>query len=52
MKYLDSIKELLGNIPILKLNNLNIKLRVNIFAKLKNNNPSGSVKDRIGIYMI
>ncbi|MGO5091127.1 cysteine synthase family protein [Clostridium sporogenes] len=52
MKYLDSIKELIGNTPILKLNNLNIKPDVNIFVKLEINNPGGSVKDRIGIYMI
>ena len=52
MKYLDSIKELIGNTPILKLNNLNIKPGVNVFVKLETNNPGGRVKDRIGIYMI
>ncbi|HCL4437498.1 cysteine synthase [Clostridium botulinum] len=52
MKYLDSIEELIGNTPILKLNNLNIKPGVNVFVKLETNNPGGSVKDRIGIYMI
>lgn len=52
MKYLDSIKELIGNTPILKLNNLNIESGVNVFVKLETNNPGGSVKDRIGIYMI
>lgn len=52
MKYFDNIQELIGNTSIIKLNNLNIKTGVNIFAKLENNNPGGSVKDRIGIYMI
>ncbi|HCL4444692.1 cysteine synthase [Clostridium botulinum] len=52
MKYLDSIKELIGNTPILKLNNLNIKPGISVFVKLETNNPGGSVKDRIGIYMI
>lgn len=52
MKYFDNIQDLIGNTPIIKLNNLNIKAGVNIFAKLENNNPGGSVKDRIGIYMI
>lgn len=52
MKYLDNIQELIGNTPIIKLNNLNIKKGINIFAKLESNNPGGSVKDRIGIYMI
>lgn len=52
MRYLDSIKELIGDTPIIKLNNLNTKPGVNIFAKMENNNPGGSVKDRIGVYMI
>ncbi|MEW9095448.1 MAG: cysteine synthase family protein [Clostridiaceae bacterium] len=52
MKYLNSIKELIGNTSIIKLNNLNIKDGVSIFAKLENLNPGGSVKDRIGAYMI
>ncbi len=52
MKYLDSIKELIGNTPIIKFNNLDIKAGINIFAKLENHNPGGSVKDRIGLYMI
>lgn len=52
MKYLNNIKELIGNTPILKLNNLNIKADVSIFAKLENHNPGGSVKDRVGVYMI
>ncbi|MGG7144744.1 PLP-dependent cysteine synthase family protein [Clostridium nigeriense] len=52
MKYLNNIQELIGNTPIIKLNNLNIKEGVNIFAKLESNNPGGSVKDRIGVYMI
>lgn len=52
MKYYNDIRELIGNTPILKINNMNIKKGVNIFAKLENMNPGGSVKDRIGIYMI
>ena len=52
MKYLNNIQDLIGKTPIIKLNNLNIKKGVNIFAKLECNNPGGSVKDRIGIYMI
>ncbi len=52
MKYIDSIQELIGSTPIIKFNNLNIKDGVNIFAKLEGNNPGGSVKDRIGVYMI
>ncbi|MBE6068116.1 MAG: cysteine synthase family protein [Clostridium lundense] len=52
MKYLNNIKELIGNTPIIKLNNLNIKADVSIFGKLENHNPGGSVKDRVGVYMI
>lgn len=52
MKYIDNIKELIGNTPLIKLNNLGLKEGVSIFAKLESFNPGGSVKDRIGIYMI
>lgn len=50
--YVNDIRELVGNTPILKINNFNIKSGVNIFAKLEYLNPAGSVKDRIGVYMI
>jgi len=52
MNYLNDIRELVGNTPLLKINNLNLKKGVSIFAKLEQLNPGGSVKDRIGIYMI
>lgn len=52
MEYINDIRELIGRTPLLKLNNLGIKAGVNVFAKLENHNPGGSVKDRIGIYMI
>lgn len=52
MFYYNDIRELVGNTPILKINNFNIKKEVNIFAKLEYFNPAGSVKDRIGVYMI
>lgn len=50
--YVNDIRELVGNTPMLKINNFNIKSGVNIFAKLEYLNPAGSVKDRIGVYMI
>ncbi|GIM30413.1 cysteine synthase [Clostridium polyendosporum] len=52
MKYLDDIREFIGNTPIIKINNFNIKEGINVFAKLECFNPGGSVKDRIGQYMI
>ncbi|SHH90177.1 cystathionine beta-synthase (acetylserine-dependent) [Clostridium collagenovorans DSM 3089] len=52
MKYIDSIREIIGHTPIIKLNNLGVKKSVNIFAKLEGQNPGGSIKDRAGLYMI
>lgn len=53
-KYYTSILDLVGNTPLLKLNNLE-KVEgtsANIFAKLEYFNPAGSVKDRIAKNMI
>ena len=47
-----SIHDLIGNTPILKLNHLGVKDSVGIYAKLELFNPAGSVKDRVGEYMI
>lgn len=52
MKYYNDIKELIGNTPLIKLNNFNITKEVNVFSKLEYYNPAGSIKDRIGLYMI
>jgi len=48
MKIAKNIKELIGNTPIVQLNNINS----NIYAKCEFMNPTGSVKDRIGMNMI
>lgn len=47
-----SMHKLIGNTPIVRINNMGGSPDVNIFAKLEMYNPSGSVKDRIGEYMI
>lgn len=52
MKYYNDIRDLIGNTPILKLNNISTKERVNIYAKIEGNSPGGSCKDRVGIYMV
>lgn len=52
MKYFNSMQDMIGNTPLVKLNNLGFPKDVNVFAKLELYNPSGSVKDRIGKYMI
>ena len=48
----DNIRSMIGNTPILKLNNMGVKPGVNLYAKLELMNPAGSVKDRVGVYMI
>ncbi len=48
----ESMQELIGNTPIVRLSNLGLPDEVNLFAKLELYNPAGSVKDRIGKYMI
>ncbi|NGT86306.1 PLP-dependent cysteine synthase family protein [Clostridium perfringens] len=52
MKYYNDIRDLIGNTPILKLNNISTKEGVNIYAKIEGISPGGSCKDRVGIYMV
>lgn len=52
MKYYNDIRDLIGNTPILKLNNIKTKDGINIYAKIEGSSPGGSCKDRIGIYMV
>ena len=52
MSYYESMQELIGNTPIVRLNRVGAPSDVNLFAKLELYNPSGSVKDRTGKYMI
>jgi len=49
-----SLIELIGNTPLLELNNYNREnqLQARLLAKLEYFNPAGSVKDRVGYYMI
>ena len=46
------MQELIGNTPLVKLTHLDLPDGVDLYAKLELFNPSGSVKDRIGKYMI
>jgi cysteine synthase A len=63
MNYYDGIQALIGNTPLVKLNNVGVpegrsptrripEGGVNLFAKLELWNPGGSVKDRIGVSML
>ncbi|MBO4896705.1 MAG: cysteine synthase family protein [Clostridia bacterium] len=52
MSYYESMQDLIGNTPIVKLKHIPLPDGVNLFAKLELYNPAGSVKDRVGKYMI
>lgn len=52
MNYINDIRDIIGNTPLLKFNHLSPNKDVNIFAKLEYLNPGGSIKDRIGIEII
>ncbi len=52
MTFANSMCDLVGQTPIVKINKLTKNLKGNIFAKLENFNPYSSVKDRIGHSMI
>lgn len=52
MNYINDIRDIIGNTPLLKLNHLSPSNYVNIFAKLEYLNPGGSIKDRIGMEII
>ncbi|MGN0536627.1 MAG: PLP-dependent cysteine synthase family protein [Acutalibacteraceae bacterium] len=52
MGYYQSMQELIGHTPLVELSHIDIPKDVRIFAKLELYNPAGSVKDRIGKYMI
>ena len=43
---------IIGNTPLVRLNNLSSETNSNIFAKLEFYNPGGSVKDRVAQYII
>ncbi|MBO7356421.1 MAG: pyridoxal-phosphate dependent enzyme, partial [Lachnospiraceae bacterium] len=47
-----SVQEMIGSTPMLKLSHLGVKEGVNLYAKLELMNPAGSVKDRVGMYMV
>ncbi|MDF2614896.1 MAG: Cysteine synthase [Clostridia bacterium] len=52
MHYINDIRELIGNTPLLKLNRLVPGLKANLFAKLEYFSPGGSVKDRVGLEIL
>lgn len=52
MKIANNITELVGNTPLVRLNQIAKDSLATIVAKLEFFNPAGSVKDRIGLAMI
>ena len=54
MKISDSVTELIGSTPLLKLNGYSKKygLKADVIAKLEYFNPGGSIKDRVALAMI
>lgn len=53
-KVVQSMRELVGNTPLVRLNRFEkvLGLEVELYAKLEEYNPAGSVKDRIALAMI
>ena len=54
MKVFESISELIGNTPIVRLNSVekNLGLKAAVYAKVEAFNPAGSAKDRVGMALI
>ncbi|SHH57843.1 cysteine synthase A [Butyrivibrio fibrisolvens DSM 3071] len=52
MKYYESLKDAIGNTPMLKLQRADESITSDIYAKLELFNPCGSVKDRVGYAMV
>jgi len=48
----NSILEIIGNTPLIRLNRVTEGLKCTVLVKLESQNPGGSVKDRIGLSMI
>jgi cysteine synthase A len=52
MKYYENFSDLIGNTPLVKLSKINFPTGINLFGKMELLNPGGSVKDRMGRFMI
>ena len=48
----DNILGVIGNTPLVKLGRIAHQVQPSIYAKLENLNPGGSVKDRVGLYIV
>src|SRR3954469_13243494 len=52
MRYSDSVVDLIGNTPLVRLNRVTENLAPTVLAKVEYFNPGGSVKDRIAVRMV
>jgi cysteine synthase len=52
MQIVNSVLELIGNTPVLRLNRMAGSDEAEVLVKLEGFNPGGSIKDRPGLYMI
>lgn len=52
MAVYESMQALIGNTPLVRLTQLGLPEGARLYAKLETYNPAGSVKDRVGKYMI
>ncbi len=52
MHYYDSVIDLVGHTPLIRLNRLADSSMATVYAKLESVNPTGSVKDRIAVNIV
>ncbi|HEX3036433.1 MAG TPA: cysteine synthase family protein [Thermodesulfobacteriota bacterium] len=52
MRISKNVLQLIGNTPLVKLTSITEGIRGDIYAKLEFYNPSGSLKDRVALYII
>ena len=52
MRYYDTVVDLIGNTPLVRLNRVTEGIEATVLAKVEYMNPGGSVKDRIALRMV
>lgn len=52
MKTYDSVVDLIGNTPLVRLKNVTEGIKAQVFAKVEYLNPGGSIKDRIAMNLV
>jgi len=52
MKYCDSVLDLIGHTPMVRLNRMADSSMATVLVKMEHLNPGGSVKDRMACYMV